>query len=91
MGYNLNLLLLVCCGISLLFETINGVKTYQKIDKDSPKQYLHAINHAVLPPLQTSYAMHNSIVRYNYMDHFIKHQGFTNKETIKKTITNKVS
>ncbi|MFV0395819.1 MAG: C45 family autoproteolytic acyltransferase/hydrolase [Coprobacillaceae bacterium] len=88
-AYNLNLLLADSLDTVILFECIDGNKAYQRIDKDTAKQYLHSTNHPVLPELDIPFAMRNSIIRYQTIDNYIKENTLLSKEDLQTLLLNK--
>ena len=68
-AFNINLMLMDRGGHAALMETLDGHVAVQQIDEKSQVQYLHATNHAVLPPLVSMepVAMRHSLQRYQWV------------------------
>ena len=72
-AYNINLILADKEGNAALFETLDGVKAFRKIDDTTEQQYLHSTNHAHLQEIINlePMAMKHSVCRYNYIENFV--------------------
>lgn len=88
-AYNLNLLLVDISGTAVLFASLDGNKSYERINNQSDKQYLHSTNHSVLPGLQVPYAMNNSIIRYRTIEEYIKTHNPLSKKDLQNLLLKK--
>lgn len=73
-AYNLNLILADPTGHIALFETLNGKFEVKCLEPGCGRQFLHAANHPHLPGIQKlePKAMHHSVIRYEWIEQFIK-------------------
>ena len=71
-AYNINLYLIDETGDSVLLETMNGQKSYERIPGTSEKNFLCGTNHIVIPSFQYKepVAMRNSVTRLKKLHQF---------------------
>lgn len=86
-AYHLNLMLADSTGTAVLFEAIDGIKGYRRINHESQQQYLHSTNHAVFSEVCTPYIMKHSAVRYHRMDEVMRKTEKISLDGIKKLCT----
>ena len=84
-GYNINLYLADANNHAVLFETMDGEKSYQEITSDSTRQYLCGTNHIAIPEFSSHepVAMRNSIVRYQKLNGFASQNKLFSEEEVK--------
>lgn len=80
-AYNINLYMADAKGNGSILETMDGELSFERISAKSEKQYLCGTNHIVIPSFQKfePFAMRNSLVRLQTLEHFIK-----GKETLEE-------
>ncbi|KAF1297195.1 choloylglycine hydrolase [Enterococcus sp. JM4C] len=85
-GYNINLILADKDGTAVLFETLDGVKSFKKIDHTTTQKYIHSTNHAHLPEIirLEPLAMKHSVTRYNYIEDFMQQSVTVTTDDLKK-------
>lgn len=85
-AYNINLMLADKTGKVVLFETLDGKKSYQQIDSTSKQPFLHSTNHAVLPELYTPSIMKHSAVRYDAISSYMNNRKKVTLENLKNLL-----
>ncbi|MFQ8666455.1 C45 family autoproteolytic acyltransferase/hydolase [Anaerostipes caccae] len=90
-AYNINLILADKEGNAALFETLDGVKAFRKIDDTTEQQYLHSTNHAHLQEIINlePMAMKHSVCRYNYIENFVNQSHGINTRDLKTLLLSK--
>lgn len=90
-AYNINLILADKEGNAALFETVDGVKAFRKIDDTTEQQYLHSTNHAHLQEIINlePMAMKHSVCRYNYIENFVNQSHGINTKDLKTLLLSK--
>lgn len=87
-AYNINLMLADKSGKAVLFETLDGVKSYEVIDSTTKKQYLHCTNHPHLEDIIDiePYGMEHSVTRYSYIENNLESKSNISKDDLKEML-----